>query len=208
MMISILQQGGVTIIPLLLCSVVAVAVSLERLIYLKRAKTNNYNLIKQVNLMLNKGKVTKAKNLLKEERGPVAGILMAGLEYQGQEKTEVRKNLEVVGRSEVKLLEKRIRILEFIASVAPLLGLLGTVLGIIDSFNILQAAQGMASPQALSAGIAEALLSTAIGLIVAIPTMFMHSYLTSLVDRRTDELNRWFVDIVEVLSRGESDVRE
>jgi len=207
-MISILQQGGVTIIPLLLCSVVAVAVSLERLIYLKRAKTNNYNLIKQVNLMLNKGKVTKAKNLLKEERGPVAGILMAGLEYHGKDKEEVRKNLEVVGRSEIKLLETRIRILEFIASVAPLLGLLGTVLGIIDSFNILQAAQGMASPQALSAGIAEALLSTAIGLIVAIPTMFMYSYLTSLVDRRTDELNRWFVDIVEVLSRGESDVRE
>ncbi|GAB6100767.1 MotA/TolQ/ExbB proton channel family protein [Halanaerocella petrolearia] len=207
-MLQLIKQGGLTISPLILCSIISLAVSLERLIYLKRAKANNYNLIKQVKLKLKNSKISKAKEIIKEERGPIAGMLLEGLKYQGRGKYEIRDNLELAGQNEVKKLEKRLKVLEFIAAVSPLLGLLGTVIGIINSFNILQAAQGLASPQALSSGIAEALISTATGLIVAIPTMLMYSYLTSLVERRTMEMNRWFMDVVDLLSRDGNNVRD
>ncbi|AGB40943.1 biopolymer transport protein [Halobacteroides halobius DSM 5150] len=205
-MLNILQQGGITIVPLVLCSIVSVAVSLERLIYLKRAKSNNYNLVKQVKLVLKKGKFSKAKEIIKEEKGPIAGMLLQGLRHHGKSKYEIRDNLELLGQNEIKKLEKRLRVLEFIAAIAPLLGLLGTVLGIINSFNILEAAQGLASPRALSSGISEALISTAVGLVVAIPTMLMYSYLTSLVEKRTMEMNQWFVDIVDLLSQDGKNV--
>lgn len=200
-MLDILQQGGMTVIPLVICSIISVAVSLERLVYLKRAQGNNFRLIKRVKLALNNNKIREAKKLVKEERGPVAAILLEGIKYVGKRKYEIWDNLELVGKNEVKKLEKRLRVLEFVASVSPLLGLLGTVLGIIDSFNILAGAQGLASPSQLSGGIGQALISTAVGLIVAIPTMMMYSYLVSLVEKRTAEINKWYADIVDVLSQ-------
>lgn len=200
-MLDILKQGGATIIPLIIFSVISLAISIERFIYLKKAKTNNYNLINKVRVKLDDNKVEEVESILEDKTAPIAGILLEGLNYLGQEKEELRQNLELIGSNQVKKLEKRLKALNFIASVAPLLGLLGTVLGIIDSFNILATAQGVANPGALSVGIAQALISTAVGLIVAIPTMLMYSYLVSLVEKRTAEMNRWFADVVEVLGQ-------
>ena len=205
-MLDVLKQGGVTVIPLVVLSIIGLAISLERLIHLKKAKINNYNLINKVRVKLNDNKIKAVKSILEDNKSPVAGMLLEGLNYLGQDKNELRQNLELIGNNQVNKLEKRLGALNFIASVSPLLGLLGTVLGIIDSFNILAAAQGIANPGALSVGIAQALISTAVGLIVAIPTMLMYSYLVSLVEKRTSELNRWFADVVEVLSQGGKNV--
>ena len=204
--VGVLQQGGMTIIPLLICSVVSLAVSIERFIYLKKAKGDNFKLIKQVKLMIKKGDINEAKSIVQGESGPVAGMLMEGFKYYGERKAELRKYLEIIGQNQIKTLEKRLRVLDFIATVSPLLGLLGTVVGIIDSFNILAGAQGLATPGTLSVGISEALISTAVGLIVAIPTMLMYTYLVSVVEERTEEMNRWSVDIIEILSVGGSNV--
>jgi biopolymer transport protein ExbB len=205
-MLDVLKQGGVTIIPLVIFSIVSLAISIERFIYLKQAKINNYNLINKVRVKLDDNKLKEIKSILEEKKTPIAGMLLDGLNYLGQDKTELRQNLQLIGNNQVKELEKRLSALNFIASVSPLLGLLGTVLGIIDSFNILATAQGVANPGALSVGIAQALISTAIGLIVAIPTMLMYSYLAGLVEKRTTEMNRWFADVVEVLSQGGKNV--
>ena len=205
-MLDVLKQGGVTIIPLIIFSVIGLAISIERFIYLKKAKTNNYNLINKVRVKLNDNKIKEVKSILEDKEAPIAGILLEGLNYRGQPRDELRQNLELIGNNQVKKLEKRLKALNFIASVSPLLGLLGTVLGIIDSFNILATAQGVANPGALSVGIAQALISTAVGLIVAIPIMLMYSYLAGLVDKRTAEMNRWFADVVEVLGQGGQNV--
>lgn len=205
-MLDVLKQGGVTIIPLVIFSVIGLAISIERFIYLKKAKTNNYNLINKVRVKLNDNKIKEVKSILEDKEAPIAGILLEGLNYRGQPRDELRQNLELIGNNQVKKLEKRLKALNFIASVSPLLGLLGTVLGIIDSFNILATAQGVANPGALSVGIAQALISTAVGLIVAIPIMLMYSYLAGLVDKRTAEMNRWFADVVEVLGQGGQNV--
>ncbi len=201
-MLGIIERGGVTAIPLLICSITTIAVALERFIYLKKAKGNNFKLIKKVRLLIDNDKLREAKNMAQKENGPIAGILVEGLKYCGKRKEELKENLAAIAQSEIKKLEKRLRVLDFIANVAPLLGLLGTVLGIIDSFNILAGAEGMASPAAISVGISHALISTAFGLIVAIPTMFLYSYLVSLVEQRTEEVNRWYIDLIELLSQG------
>ncbi|WP_018248999.1 MotA/TolQ/ExbB proton channel family protein [Orenia marismortui] len=206
-MLDILREGGVTVIPLLICSIVGLAVSLERLIYLKKAKGNNFRLIEKVKLKLNRGKINEVSEIISQESGVIAGILEEGIKYYGQEKQELRSNLEIVGQTEIKKMEKRLGVLDLIATIAPLLGLLGTVLGIIDSFNILAGAQGMASPSALSSGIAQALISTALGLVVAIPTMLVYTYLLGLIQDRIDEINRCFVDLVELLGQGGNDVQ-
>ncbi|WP_027340267.1 MotA/TolQ/ExbB proton channel family protein [Halonatronum saccharophilum] len=206
-MLEILKSGGVTVIPLVICSVISLAVALERFIYLKKAKANNFKLIKKAKLKMDSGKFVEAKAIIEEERGPVAGILREGMKYYGKEKSEIRSNLELIGQNEVKKMEKGLNVLDVIATIAPLLGLLGTVLGIIDSFNILAGAQGMASPSALSVGISQALISTAVGLIVAIPTMLMYSYLVSLVNDRVKEINTWFVDLADLLSQGDQNVQ-
>ncbi|WP_408956072.1 MotA/TolQ/ExbB proton channel family protein [Natroniella sp. ANB-PHB2] len=206
-MFEILRQGGITMIPLLLCSIISLAVSLERLIYLKKAKGNNFRLIKKVKLMIDNGKIGEAKSILQEARGPVAGMLLEGIKYYGKKKYEIQDYLEIAGNNQIKKLEKRLRVLDFIATVSPLLGLLGTVLGIIDSFNILAGAEGLSSPGAISVGVSQALVSTAVGLMVAIPTMMLYTYLVSLVEARAEEMNRWTLDLVEILSQGGSNVQ-
>ncbi len=206
-MLDILTQGGVTIIPLLICSVVALAITLERVIFLKKSKVNNFKLLEKVKLKLNRGGFEEAQEIIRTEKGPIAGILEKGIQYYGTEREELRDNLQLIAENQIKKLEKRLGVLEVIATISPLLGLLGTVLGIIDSFNILAAAQGMASPAALSSGIAQALISTAIGLVVAIPTMLIYSYLVSLVQERVEEINHWFVDVIDLLSQGDDHVQ-
>ncbi|MFO7818823.1 MAG: MotA/TolQ/ExbB proton channel family protein, partial [Halanaerobacter sp.] len=117
-MLDVLKQGGVTIIPLIIFSVIALAISIERFIYLKKAKTNNYNLINKVRVKLNDNKVKEVKSILEGKEAPIAGILLEGLNYIGQQKEELRQNLELIGNNEVKKLEKRLSALNFIASVS------------------------------------------------------------------------------------------
>ena len=203
-MLEFLKQGGPTIYPLIACSIIVFAVVLERLFYFRKIKNNNFRMFKKIELMIIEGEITKAAHELKNERGPVAKIVAAGLAHYGQERPVIEEHIRVAGDHETHKLEKNLSILDIIASISPLLGLLGTVLGIIDSFNILGATAGMAAPSQLSVGIAAALISTAVGLIIAIPAMLCYSYFVNLVYQQTKEMNKWSVDLLDLLShRGE-----
>lgn len=207
-MLEFLKQGGPTIYPLLLCSVIGFAVVLERLFYYRKIKNNNFRMFKKIELMIVEGEITRAAHELKNERGPVAKIVAAGLAHVGQERKLIEEHIRVAGENEIHKLEKNLAILEVIASVSPLLGLLGTVLGIISSFNVLGATAGLAGPEMLSVGIAAALISTAVGLIIAIPSVLCYSYFTSVVDHNTKEMNKWSVQLLDLLShRGEGHVQ-
>lgn len=207
-MLEFLKQGGPTIYPLLACSVIVLAVVLERLIYFRRVKSNNFRMFKKIELLIVEGEITKAAHELKNERGPVAKIIAAGLAHYGQDRRLVEEHIRVAGDHEIHKLEKNLPILDVVATISPLLGLLGTVLGIIASFNILGATGGIAAPAQLSIGIAAALISTAVGLIIAIPAMLCYSYFMSVVDYNTKEMNKWSVELLDLLShRGESHVQ-
>lgn len=208
-MLEFLKQGGPTIYPLLACSVIVLAVVLERLIYFRRVKSNNFRMFKKIELLLVEGELTKAAHELKNERGPVARIIAAGLAHYGQERRLVEEHIRVAGDHEIHKLEKNLPILDVVATISQLLGLLGTVLGIISSFNILGATSGIAAPAQLSVGIAAALISTAVGLIIAIPALLCYSYFVSVVDYNAKEMNKWSVELLDLLShRGESYVQK
>ncbi len=203
-MLELILRGGPLMIPLLLCSVITLAVSLERLWYLWRCRIDSEDLMDDVKLALQAGKVLEAMQVAKKSRGPVAAVVAAGIAYYDREAQEIRRHMDEIGRLEVFKLERRLPILDVVVAVSPLLGLLGTVVGIIKSFNIMAALQGVNQPSALSVGIAEALITTAAGLVIAIPAMLVYSYLSSVVDRLVTDMNKRASELLNVLeSRGE-----
>lgn len=204
-MLEIIVLGGPLMIPIVLCSVVALAVILERWWYLWRSSIDTDDLMEEIKLAVQAGKYLEAMQIAKRSRGPVAAVIAAGIAYYDRDEAELRKHMEEVGQLEVNKLERRLPVLELIVAVAPMLGLLGTVTGLIDSFNVLAALQGIGEPTALSAGVAEALITTAAGLTVAIPTMVFNSFLSNRVDRLVVDMNKRVSELIDVLleSRGE-----
>lgn len=203
-MVDVIVRGGLIMVPLLLCSVLAVAVSLERIWFMVKARVDTEDLMEDVKLALAQGKVLEAMQIAKKSRGPVASVLSAGIAHYDRDKEEIKERVEEVGKEEIFKMERRMNILDAIVTIAPLLGLLGTVTGIIKSFNVLGALEGIDQPAALSIGIAEALITTAVGLMIAIPTMAVYSYLNSLIDRNAAEMTKRTNELLDVLeSRGE-----
>lgn len=199
-MVNIIISGGPVMIPLLLCSVAAVAIGLERLWYLLRTRVDTEDLMEDIELALGQGKVLEAMQIAKKSRGPVAAILSGGIAYYDRDKHEIKERMQEIGRLEIYKMEKRMNVLNMVVSIAPLLGLLGTVTGIIDAFNVMGAMRGIHQPSDISAGIAEALITTAAGLMIAIPTMALTVYLNSIIDRNIAEMNRRSNELLELLS--------
>jgi biopolymer transport protein ExbB len=203
-MVNIIISGGPVMIPLLLCSVVAVAVGLERLWYLLRSRVDTEDLMEDIELALGQGKVLEAIQLARKSRGPVAAILSAGIAFYDRDKAEIKERMHEIGNAEIYKMEKRMNILNVIISIAPMLGLLGTVTGVIDAFNVMGAMQGIHQPSDLSSGIAEALITTAAGLIIAVPTMAVTAYLNSIIERNIAEMSRCSTQLLDILGvRGD-----
>lgn len=197
-MVDIFVQGGPIMIPLLLLSLIGFAVFLERFWYLRRNRSNTDELLEEVHLALEQERLLEAVQIAKRHRGPVAAILSVAVANFDRSSRELKDRLEQAGTEEVFKMERRLSWLQTIASLAPLLGLLGTVTGIIDVFQVLSGMQGVSDPAHMSAGIAEALITTAAGLIIAIPAVFLHNWLSSIVDRQVQEMNRAVSEVLEI----------
>ena len=130
----------------------------------------------------------------------LARILQAGIKKKDREKTEIKEAIQDAGSSEVPYLERHLRILGTIITVSPLLGLLGTVMGMIKAFNVISV-QGVGQPGALAGGIAEALITTAVGLSIAIPSLVLYNYFTHRTDRLIRKLENASTDFLESLLR-------
>lgn len=204
-----ISLGGPMSIPLLIASVFSFAVILEKLIFFARYHDNSFRLIKKIELLVERNDILTALNELKGEKGPNAKLLATALAHHSEDPARIREVLQAVGEDEIKKMEKHLPILDVVSMISPLLGLLGTVLGIISSFNILGAAAGAANPNQISAGIAAALISTALGLIIAIPSAIFYSYFTHKVATKAHEMNLSMVDIMDVITgRREEDVQK
>lgn len=203
-MLKIFKLGGPVMIPLLLCSVFAVAIGIERLWYLLRSRVDTEDLIEDIRLSLGQGKVLEAMQIAKKSRGPIATVLAAGIAHYDQSRDDIKERMQTVGNEEIFKMERRIGALEVVAMISPLLGILGTVTGIIKSFNVMAALEGVAQAAALSSGIAEALITTATGLIIAIPTVALTAYLNGIINAHIADLNKRSTEILDILtSRSE-----
>ena len=206
---SFLSLGGPMSIPLIITSVLSLAVIIEKIIFFTQYRDSSFRLIKKIELLVEQNDILTALNELKGEKGPNAKLLATALSHHSEDPARIREVLQAVGEDEIKKMEKHLSILDVISMIAPLLGLLGTVMGIISSFNILGTAMGSASATQISTGIAAALISTAMGLIIAIPSAIFYSYFTNLVSAKAHEMNLSMVDIMDVVgNRGESDVQK
>jgi len=200
---EIVQAGGPLMWPIILCSIIAAAITLERLWTLQDRRVVPPDLTQKVWKLLDANQVTDKVIAALEQNSPLGKLLAAGLANRHRPREVLMERLEDVGRHVVYELERFLNTLGTIAGVSPLLGLLGTVVGIIKAFNAINAGGG-GDPRALSGGIAEALVATAAGLCVAIPSLIAYRYLRGRVDRIVVEMEKnalRLADVVEGASR-------
>ena len=196
-------KGGPIMGLIILCSIMAFAVFLERLWYLRNAKIDTRKFMEEISDKVKKSKVMEALDMCNMTKGPIARILKAGIMKYDKDRPDIKEAIEDAGIHEVPLLEKNLGILATIAHIAPLLGLLGTVVGMLKAFQVIEVkAMSMVpvNPGDLAGGIWEALITTVAGLSVAIPTYVVYNYLVSVVDNFVLDMEKSATDLVNVLS--------
>jgi biopolymer transport protein ExbB len=184
--------------PILFCSVMALGIFLERLWMFFRVRRGTQILLREVESLVHKNRLDEAIIICQRSGTPLARILIAALRSSGRPREQIKTVVEEVGGREAAPLERYLGLLGTIATLSPLLGLLGTVLGMIQAFNVI-AAQGVGTPATLGGGISQALITTAAGLSVAIPTILLHKYLSSRADRLILEMEEYSLHVVDLL---------
>ncbi|MBI2608164.1 MAG: MotA/TolQ/ExbB proton channel family protein [Deltaproteobacteria bacterium] len=180
-MITFIMKGGVLMGPILLCSVIALAIIIERFIKIRSSKIMPQDFLDEVQDLVQKRKISEAEVLCKNNNSPMSSILLKAIQSFGQGRDLIKEKIEEVGKREIAQLEKGCGLLGTVASVSPLLGLLGTVFGMIKVFNDI-AFQGVGNANSLAGGISEALITTAAGLSVAIPTLVAYRYFLGRIE--------------------------
>jgi len=199
---KIFERGGILMWPLLLCSVVTMVFVFERAICLRRGNILPRPFVTRFLLQLEDGQLTSAEALKRcqENGSPIAQVFAAAVRKWGRSSVEVEQAMIDAGERVAATLRRNLRVLNTIHTVGPLLGLLGTVLGIIRCFNKIAASKTMGRPDLLADGMSEALLTTAAGLCVAIPALCFYLYFSSCVDRRIIEIDALGQQVVQLIS--------
>lgn len=206
-MIDLFVKGGFAMYPLLVLSVVMVAIAIERMMYLRRMRTDAGEFMGVVEGFLSRNALDEASRYCESTTGPLAGIIKSGLKNQRRGRAEVIRAIEDAGALEVARLEKGILVLQTISKIAPLIGLFGTVTGMIRSFHAMGASGG-GNPERVAAGIAEALIATAAGLVVAIPAYFLSFYFMNWVGKFLLDMQTSSIQFLDTLGDLEEKVAE
>jgi biopolymer transport protein ExbB len=192
---GILVKGGWVMAPLAFCSIAAVTITIERLFFFKRISQDR-NQAEGLLSLAETGKLAEAARVTGERTWPVMKVLQAGIAYRHNP----GKAMEASALSEVAAMKRGLPVLETIITLAPLLGLLGTIVGMIGSFHIM-ALSGAAQPRAVTAGVAEALISTAAGIIVAVATLIPYNYFMARIERETVKIEKYATQLEITLSQ-------
>ena len=198
-----IAKGGPIMGLIILCSIMAFAVFLERMWYLRNAKIDTSKFMQEISNKVKSNKVMEAVDMCNTTRGPIARILKSGVMKYDKPRADIKEAIEDAGIHETPLLEKNLGVLATIAHIAPLLGLLGTVVGMLKAFQVIEVkATSMVpvNPGDLAGGIWEALITTVAGLSVAIPTYVAYNYLVSRVDNFVVVMEKSATELVNLLS--------
>ncbi len=202
-MIEYLQKGGLLMWPILICSIISIAVFAERLFYLHRASIHVGEFLKGLANLIRRRNFAEALHESAGTPGPVARVIHAAIIRHDLPRAELREIVQEAGQLEVPKLERFLGVLATLAYLAPLLGLLGTVAGMIEAFSVIASNGGYATVTELSTGIYKSLLTTAAGLVVATPTFVAYSYLSSRVNMMMHDMERAGIEIVHLLTETE-----
>jgi biopolymer transport protein ExbB len=194
-------QGGPGFMSLIIiCLVLGLALSIERILYLSFSKTNTKKLIADVEKALAEGGIEKAKDVCREARGPVASIYYQGLMHYDQGIDVVEKNIVSYGSVQNSELESGLSWISLFIAIAPSLGFLGTVIGMIKAFDDIEAA-GDISPNVVAGGMKIALITTVAGLIVAMILQVFYNYILAKIESITIDMEDSSISLVDVLTK-------
>ncbi len=205
---ELVKSGGWMMLPIILSSIVALAITAERLWTLRASRVAPPHLVGQVWRWMKDKQLNKDKLKSLREDSPLGEILAAGLANSRHGREIMKESIEEAASRVIHELERYISTLGTIAAMAPLLGLLGTVLGMIDIFSSFMGTTMASNPAAMAGGISKALVTTASGLIVAIPALFFHRLLQRRIDDLVVGMEQEAIKLVEVVQGERSDLSE
>jgi biopolymer transport protein ExbB len=192
------NEGGEFMWPVLICLIIGLAIAFERIITLNRADIDTRKFLNNVKQALDEGGISAAEEVCAQTRGPVASVFQAGLLRADEGVDAVEKAVVSYGSIEMSFLERGLVWLSLFISIAPMLGFLGTVIGMIEAFDAIEQA-GDISPSLVARGIKIALLTTAFGLIVGVILQFFYNYAVSKIDRIVVEMEDASIELIDSL---------
>jgi len=206
-MLTVMTKGGPLMWFILIGAIVAIAVFFERLFHYHRAQIHTNDFVNGILNSLKHGNISEAVATCKDTAGPVAQVVMAAVVNHDRSREEIREAVQDTARTEVTRLERHLPVLVTIAQVTPLFGFLGTVCGFINVFRVIENTQATTAGQ-LAGGVWQALLTTAGGLIVAIPSYIAYNYLVSRVQNLVLDMEKAANETVQYLVRKEEGVEQ
>ena len=195
-----IEGGPAFMVWVVLCLILGLAIAIERLIYLSRATTNNKKLLEGIEDALKEGGIEKAKDLCRDTRGPVASIFYQGLLHYDEGLESVEKNITAYGGVQMGQLESGLSWIALFIALAPMLGFLGTVVGMVGAFDAIEAA-GDISPTVVAGGIKVALITTIAGLIVAIILQIFYNIIVAKIDSLVNSMEDASINFVDILTK-------
>lgn len=198
---EIMRQGGLIMWPIFACSIVGLAITIERFFVLRRATIDTREFMDTMRQVLRQNRIQEAIEICDETDAPVARIMKAGILKHNRGKEEIREAIQDAGHLEIPRLERHLSALATCGNISPLLGLLGTVSGMIGAFATIQNLRGQVNPSDLAKDIGEALTTTAAGLTVAIPMYVVYNYFVTRVDNMVVEMEISSSELVDLLTK-------
>ncbi|TFH02553.1 MAG: MotA/TolQ/ExbB proton channel family protein [Calditrichales bacterium] len=199
-MIEIFDRGGLMMYPLILASFIGIAIIIERFVFLRKKKIIIPEIISVVEQFSSFKDIELARNICNKFNGPLPNLIKLGLDNSDLDRVEIKELIEDQGRQEARYLERGLTILETIAVIAPLMGLLGTVLGMIKVFSVIKE-QGIGQAAALSGGISEALITTVTGLFVGIPVLIFFNYFTRRAENIVLDIEKYSTVLIQKIHK-------
>jgi biopolymer transport protein ExbB len=204
-LLELFLKGGLVMWPILLCSLVTVAVIVEKYIVLARARVDPKQLMMKIRSALSRNDIIGAVDACTKVKAPVSNILKHGVVNYSHGALAVKDAIELAGKEEIFFLERRLSLLANMAGIAPMLGFLGTVTGMISAFQTIENLGGNVNPGVLAGGIWEAMLTTAFGLLVGIPALYFYNYFVSKVNRFVFEIENSAEEFLALVKSGQTD---
>ncbi|MDH3598340.1 MAG: MotA/TolQ/ExbB proton channel family protein [Candidatus Tectomicrobia bacterium] len=200
-MLDYVARGGIVMIPILVCSVVALIIIFERLWSLQRKRIFRFEILDTIEQLLREQKIPEATTLCKRHDSTMTRLILVALLNSDRPKAEIKELIEDHGRQEVPFLERYLTMLGTIASISPFLGLLGTVVGLLRVFDAISQEGGVTNAAILSSGIQNALITTVAGLCVAIPSLVAYNYFARRAEGLVLEVERISLRLLNILKR-------
>jgi len=198
-LLSLFEKGGAMMYPILFSSVLMLGIAIERGYSLRRKNIINPDFVKDVRSQWDWQNIQKTLRLCNSYDNSLSRILKMGLLRFGGKLDEIERAIEAGGQHEASLMNSNLRVLGAVANITPMMGLLGTVIGMIKAFNVISLS-GTGNPGLVASGISEALITTAAGMLVGIPALVLYHYFRGKIDRYVFEMEEIAIQLVEELS--------